>query len=273
MTRSKSIEILRYAFVLILAAIFLLPFIWMASQSLKALGQYYALPPQLIPTRIRWDNYTKIFANYGVMTAAINSLIVAVAVTFIQLVTASMAGFAFATLRFRFSRATFLLLLTQTMLPVAVVLIPMFKVVQTLGLVGSYWGMILPFACSAYGVFLMTQYFLGIPKEIFEAARVDGASYFRIWYQIYLPLAPAGLATLGALCFVYYWNALLWPLLISAGSGTQTLPVLLAQMVGISASSPQLVMAGAAFAVFVPLCLFLALQRFFVAGVVSGSVK
>jgi ABC-type glycerol-3-phosphate transport system permease component len=102
---------------------------------------------------------------------------------------------------------------------------------------------------------------------------MDGASYLRIWFQIYVPLAPAGLATLGALAFVYYWNSLLWPLLVSAGSGTQTLPVLLAQMIGVSASNPQLVMAGAAFAVFVPLCLFLAVQRFFVAGVLSGSVK
>lgn len=273
MSRSRSVEFLRYAFTIVLALIFLVPFIWMASQSLKSLGDYYRLPPELIPNRIRWDNYSKIITNYPIIPAALNSLLVAVAVTAVQLVTASMAGFAFATLKFRGSRLTFLTLLTQTMLPVAVVLIPMFKVVQYLGLVGTFWGMILPFAFTAYGTFLMTQYFLGIPREIFEAARVDGASYFRIWLQIYLPLAPAGLATLGALVFVYYWNSLLWPLLISGGSQTQTLPVLLAQMIGISASSPQLVMAGAAFAVFVPLCLFLALQRFFVAGVTSGSVK
>jgi multiple sugar transport system permease protein len=273
MSRSKSVELLRYAFTIALAIIFLLPFIWMASQSIKSLGDYFRLPPELIPDKIRWDNYSKIVANYPIIPAAINSLIVAVAVTVIQLVTASMAGFAFATLRFRGSRFTFLALLTQTMLPVAVVLVPMFQVVQYLGLVGSLWGMILPFAFTAYGTFLLTQYFMGIPREIFEAARVDGASYFRIWWQVYLPLAPAGLATLGALCFVFYWNSLLWPLLVSGGQNNQTLPVLLAQMIGISASSPQLVMAGAAFAVFVPLVLFLALQRFFVAGVTSGSVK
>ena len=270
---SPGSEIIRYGFVLLLAAVFLIPFVWMASQSLKALGQYYMTPPQLIPTKVRWDNYTKLFANYGVLPAAINSLVVAVAVTAIQLVTASMAGFAFATLRFRGSRFTFLAMLTQTMLPVAVILIPLFKVVQLLGLVGSYWGMILPFTFTAYGTFLMQQYFLGIPREIFEAARVDGASYFGIWWRIYLPLAPAGLATLGALVFVFYWNALLWPLLISSGTSAQTLPVILAQMIGISASSPQLVMAGAAFAVFVPLLLFLSLQGFFIAGVVSGAVK
>lgn len=159
------------------------------------------------------------------------------------------------------------------MLPTAVILIPLFKVVQWLGLVGGYWGMILPFTFTAYGTFLMTQFFLGIPRELFEAAKIDGASYFGIWWRIYLPLAPAALATLGALVFVFYWNALLWPLLISAGAGSQTLPVILAQLIGISASSPQLVMAGAAFAVFVPLALFLSLQRFFVAGVVSGAVK
>lgn len=273
MSRSKAVEVGRYAFTLFLAAIFLVPFVWMASQSLKGLGDYYRLPPELIPDRIRWDNYTKIISNYPLIPAALNSLFVAVVVTAIQLVTASMAGFAFATLRFRGSRFTFLALLTQTMLPVAVVLVPMFQVVQYLGLVGSLWGMILPFAFTAYGTFLLTQYFMGIPREIFEAARVDGASYFRIWWRIYLPLAPAGLATLGALCFVFYWNSLLWPLLVSGGSENQTLPVMLAQMIGISASSPQLVMAGAAFAVFVPLCLFLALQRFFVAGVTSGSIK
>lgn len=273
MSRNRSVEFLRYGFTIALAILFLLPFIWMASQSIKSLGDYFRLPPELIPTKIRWDNYSKIISSYPIIPATINSLFVAVIVTVIQLITASMAGFAFATLRFRGSRFTLLALLTQTMLPVAVVLVPMFQVVQALGLVGSLWGMILPFAFTAYGTFLLTQYFMGIPREIFEAARVDGASYFRIWWGVYLPLAPAGLATLGALCFVFYWNSLLWPLLISAGTDKQTLPVLLAQMIGVSASSPQLVMAGAAFAVFVPLCLFLALQRFFVAGVTSGSVK
>lgn len=273
MTRKKSVELLRYAFTIALAVLFLLPFVWMASQSIKGLGDYYRLPPELIPDRIRWDNYTKIVTNYPLIPAALNSLIVAVAVTLLQLITASMAGFAFATLRFRGSHFTFLALLTQTMLPVAVVLVPMFQVVQSLGLVGSLWGMIIPFTFTAYGTFLLTQSFRGVPREIFEAARVDGASYFRIWLQVYLPLIPAGLATLGALCFVFYWNSLLWPLLVSGGSVNQTLPVLLAQMIGISASSPQLVMAGAAIAVFVPLVLFLALQRFFVAGVTSGSVK
>jgi multiple sugar transport system permease protein len=271
--QNQTVEIVRYTFTLTLAALFLLPFVWMASQSIKGLGDYFRLPPELIPERIRWDNYSSITTNYPLLPAALNSLIVAVAVTVIQLVTASMAGFAFATLRFRGSRFTFVTLLTQTMLPVAVVIVPMFQITQYLGLVGSLWGMIVPFIFTAFGTFLLTQYFKGVPREIFEAARVDGASYFRIWWQVYLPLAPAGLATLAALCFVFYWNSLLWPLLIAGGQGNQTLPVLLAQMIGISASSPQLVMAGAAFAVFVPLCLFLALQRFFVAGVTSGSVK
>lgn len=273
MSRSKSVELMRYAFVITLAALFLVPFVWMASQSIKGIGDYFRLPPELIPGRIRWDNYTKMVSNYPIIPAALNSLFVAVAVTLIQLVTASMAGFAFATLRFRGSRITFVMLLTQSMLPVAVVLVPMFQVVQYLGLVGSLWGMIIPFTFTAFGTFLLTQYFLGIPREIFEAARVDGASYFRIWWRVYLPLAPAGLATLGALCFVYYWNSLLWPLLVAGGPENHTLPVMLAQMIGISASSPHLVMAGAAIAVFVPLCLFLSLQRFFVAGVTSGSVK
>lgn len=273
MSSQKSVEILRYAFTIALALLFLVPFVWMASQSLKSLGDYYRLPPEVIPDPVRWDNYTKIINNYPIIPAAINSLIVAAAVTILQLITASMAGFAFATLRFRGSSFAFLTLLTQNMLPVAVVLIPLFKVAQYLGLVGNLWGMIIPFTFTAYGTFLLTQYFKGIPREMFEAARVDGASYFMIWWRIYLPLAPAGLATLCALAFVFFWNSLLWPLLIAGGTNIQTLPVLLAQMIGVSASSPHLVMAGAAFAVFVPLCLFLFLQRFFVAGVTSGSVK
>ncbi|MCR9195096.1 MAG: carbohydrate ABC transporter permease [Hyphomonas sp.] len=273
MSRAKSIEFLRYAFTIAMALLFMVPFVWMASQSLKSLGGYYRLPPELIPDPIRWDNYMTIITSYPIIPAAINSLIVSAAVTVLQLITASMAGFAFATLRFRGSSITFIVLLTQTMLPVAAILIPLFQITQYLGLVGNLWGMIIPFTFTAYGTFLLTQYFKGIPREIFEAARVDGASYFSIWWRIYLPLAPAGLATLGALVFVFYWNSLLWPLLIAGGGTSQTLPVMLAQMIGVSASSPHLVMAGASLAVFLPLCLFLALQRYFVAGVTSGSVK
>lgn len=274
MTRSTPIEILRYTVTLVLAVIFIAPFIWMASQSLKNLGEYLSVPPVLIPTHVRWDNYAKIVSQFPIIHAALNTLLVAVAVTVLQLITASMAGFAFATLRFRGSRLAFMAMLTQTMLPVGVLLIPMFRVTMSLGMVGNLWGMIIPFAFTAFGTFLMTQYFRGVPRELYEAARVDGASYFRIWLQVYLPLSGPALATLGVLVFVFFWNSLLWPLLISGGSaGAQTLPVLLAALMGISASYPHLVMAGAALAVFPPLVIFLALQRFFVAGLTAGSVK
>ena len=274
MRRSKAIEILRYGVTLLLAAIFLMPFVWMASQSLKSVGDYYRMPPHLIPPVVRWDNYTKMMLQFPIIHSAVNTFIVAAAVTAIQLVSASMAGFAFATLRFRGSRFAFFAMLTQTMLPVAVLLIPMFKIVAALGLVGNLWGMIIPFTFTAFGTFLMMQYFKGVPRELLEAALVDGASYFRIWWQIYLPLAPAALATLGVLVFVYYWNSLLWPLLISGGAeSAQTLPVLIAAMIGIGDNYPHLVMAGAALAVFPPLVIFVSLQRFFVAGLTAGSVK
>ncbi len=273
MPKLKPIEFLRYGFTLSMAALFLTPFVWMASQSIKSIGEYYRLPPQLIPKVVRWDNYTTMVTQFPILQTALNSLIVAVAVTILQLVTASMAGFAFATLRFRGSRVAFFVMLSQTMLPVAVLLIPMFKIAQYLGLLGNMWGMIVPFTFTAFGTFLMTQYFKGVPRELFEAARVDGAGYFRIWWQIYVPLAPLALATLGVLVFVYYWNNLLWPLLVAGGSDLQTLPVLLAQMIGISASYPHLVMAGAAMAIFPPLLLFVGLQRFFIAGLSAGSIK
>jgi multiple sugar transport system permease protein len=274
MAKLKPIDILRYTVTLALAVFFLAPFIWMASQSLKGLAEFYRLPPHLIPNVVRWDNYAKMLAQFPIVQAAVNTFFVASVVTVIQLVTASMAGFAFATLRFRGSRILFFTMLTQTMLPVAVLLIPLFKVTMSLGLVGNVWGMIIPFTFTAFGTFLMAQYFRGVPRELFEAARVDGASYFRIWSGIYLPLAPPALATLGVLVFVFYWNSLLWPLLISGGSAkAQTLPVLLAQLMGVSASYPHLIMAGAALAVFPPLVIFVALQRFFVAGLTAGSVK
>lgn len=266
-------NVLKYGITLILAAVFLLPLAWMMALSVKSFGQFYDYPPTFFTTVPQWQNFYQVLDEFHLGRYLLNSIVVSTAIAGLQIVTASSAGFAFATLTFRGRRVLFMLFISSMMVPGAVILIPLFLIAQRLGMVDTYAGLIIPFIFTGYGIFLMRQFFLGIPRDLFDAAIVDGASFYRVYASIYLPLAKPAIATLFTLAFVFFWNTLLWPVVIINSDQLKTIPVGVAGLVGFNNSFPHLVMAGATLMILPALVLFLILQRYFMRGFIMSGIK
>jgi len=254
--------------ILITGSVFmLLPFAWMLSTSLKEPGEIFTYPPVWIPKRIAWENYITTVSIMPFGRFYLNSLVVAISVTFLQMFTSSLAAFAFARLRFRGREPLFLLYLATLMIPFQVTMIPNFIIIRLLGWYDTYQALILPPAFSAFSTFLLRQYFLSIPIDLDEAARMDGASSWRIWWQIIMPLSGPALAALAIFTFLGSWNDFLWPLIITTSLEMRTLPV------GINAFQSQytvqwhLLMAGSVIAVLPVLLIYIIGQKWFVRGI------
>lgn len=276
MTSAKStptLLMLKYVIILVLAAIFLLPLVWMIALSLKSFGEFYDYPPTFFTDAPQWNNFFQVLDEFHLGRYLLNSVIVSAAIAGGQIITASTAGFAFATLHFTGKRILFLVFLSSMMVPGAVILIPLFLIAQRLGMVDTYAGLIIPFVFTGYGIFLMRQFFLGIPRDLFDAAIVDGASFYRVYANIYMPLAKPAIATLFTLAFVFFWNTLLWPVVIINSDSLKTIPVGVAGLVGFNNSFPHLVMAGATLMILPALALFLILQRYFMRGFIMSGIK
>lgn len=271
--RSSFVLTFQYAVLVVLAIVFVAPFVWMVALSVRDLATYYLYPPRLLVPDPHWSNYIEVLDRLSLFQYLLNSVIVSSAIALLQLLTASMAGFAFATLSFKGRETLFMLFLANMMIPGAVILIPLFFVVRQLGLIDTYAGLILPFMFTGFGIFMMRQFFRSIPYDFFAAARVDGAGYGRIYWQIYLPLARPALATLGTLTFVFFWNTLLWPLVATNSDNLRTIPVGIANLVSQDISYPHLIMAGATIAIVPALLVFLTLQRYLIQGFVMSGVK
>ena len=250
------------------------PFVWMVLGSVKTRGELLQVPPTWIPEDPTLDNFTRLFDRFDFMRYAFNSTIVAVAITAGNLLFCSMLGYALAKLRFPGSRPLFLLVMGTLMVPGSILLVPLFVLMVNLNLVNTHLGLILPFAAQPFGVFLMRQFMQGLPDELLEAARVDGASELRIFFRIALPLAGPALATLGILTFMNAWNMFLWPLVNSTEDEYYTLPVALATFSrGQNQSDYGLLMAGSLLLVLPVLIVFLALQRHFTQGIALTGTK
>jgi len=259
--------------VLIGGSIFmLLPFIWMLSTSLKEPREIFTYPPMWIPSRFAWENYLEAVSAMPFGRFYFNSFVVAVSVTFLQILTSSLAAFAFARLRFRGREALFLLYLATLMVPFQVTMIPNFIVVRLLGWYDSYQALILPTAFSAFSTFLLRQYFRGIPIELDEAARMDGASSWRIWWQIVMPLSGPAIAALAVFVFLGSWNDFLWPLVITTSLDMRTLPVGLSAFQGQYNVQWHLLMAGAVIALIPVLIIYVAAQKWFVQGITLSGL-
>lgn len=254
------------------SVIMLLPFIWMLSTSLKLPREIFTYPPIWIPTTLAWENYTKTVTIMPFGRFYLNSLVVALSVTFFQLLTASLAAFAFARLRFWGRNALFLLYLATLMIPFHVMLIPNFILVRFMGWYDTYQALILPPAFSALSTFLLRQYFLGLPLELDEAARIDGASSLRIWWQIILPLSGPVLAALTIFTFLNAWNDFLWPLVITNSLEMRTLPVGLTAFQGQYKVEWHLLMAGAVIAMVPVLIVYILAQKKFVEGITLAGL-
>ena len=249
------------------SVVMLLPFVWMLSTSLKRPPEIFTYPPVWIPSEIAWDNYAKTVSVMPFGRFYLNSLIVTASVTTLQILVSSLAAFAFARLRFRGRDALFLLYLATLMIPFQVTMIPNFIVVRTLGWYDTYQALILPTAFSAFSTFLLRQYFLGIPRDLDEAARMDGASSFQIWWRVILPLSGPVLAALAIFVSLNSWNDFLWPLIITNSLEMRTLPVGLSAFQGQFKVEWHLLMAGSVIAMLPVLVVYIFAQRWFIKGI------
>lgn len=264
---------LLYAALLAGVVLALLPLLWMVSASLMADGEANTFPPRLLPRTITFAHYRDLFTRLDLGRGLLNSLIVAVSATVLALVVNSLAGYAFAKLRFRGRDRLFRLLTIGLVIPSQVAMLPLFLLLKSLHLVNSYWGVIIPSIASIFGLFLVRQYTLSLPDDLLDAARVDGAGEFRIYLAIVLPVIRPVLATLAIWTFLAAWNDFMWPLIILTDSSRYTLPVSLAGLVGEHVQDTELMMAGSVLTVLPVLLVFLFLQRYYIEGVTAGSVK
>ena len=250
------------------------PFVWMLLGSVKTDAELRQVPPTWLPEQASLDNYRVLFERLDFATYFTNSVVVAAAVTIGNLVFCSMLGYALTKLDFPGRRALFALVLGMLMVPGMVVFVPLFVIVSNLGLTNTYPGLILPYLAGPFGVFLMRQFISGIPDELIDAARVDGASEWRIFSRVVMPLCGPALATLAILTFLTSWNNFLWPLVVAQTEDMYTLPVALAlYAVGQNATRYGLLMAGSVVVVLPIIALFLLLQRYFVRGITMTGIK
>ncbi|HEY8721658.1 MAG TPA: carbohydrate ABC transporter permease [Pengzhenrongella sp.] len=250
------------------------PFIWMALSSLKPEAEIRQSPPTWWPHTFTLENFQQLFTQLDFPQYFTNSAIVAVAVTLGNLLFCSMLGYSFAKIDFWGRDWLFRIVLGTLMIPGVVLLVPLFVLVSSLGLVNTYAGLILPFLAGPFGVFLMRQFISGLPDELIDAARVDGASELRIFARIIMPLCKPALATLGILTFLGSWNNFLWPLVVASTEDKYTLPVALAlYAVGQNKTEYGLLLAGAVVVVVPVILVFLALQKHFIQGIATTGIK
>jgi multiple sugar transport system permease protein len=269
------------------ATIFIAPFMWMVSASFQSMGDIFRWPPTWIPRNPSLDNYTRFFEGERIGRYFFNSAFVALAVTALQLFTSSLAAYTFAKRRFPGRDFLFMLALATMMIPGQVTLIPNYVILKHIpffggndalgngghGWLDSYWGLIVPQAASAFGIFLMRQYMKSIPDDLLDAARVDGGSEFRIYWQVVMPLCRPALAALGIFTFTYVWDDFFWPLIIVSSEELRTLPLGLALFVVKNRTAWDLLMAGSVVTTIPVLIVFLLFQRHFIRGIAVTGMK
>jgi multiple sugar transport system permease protein len=249
------------------------PMLWMLAASLMPAGEANSYPPRILPSRPTLEHYSVLFTRLDLGRNLLNSAIIAAAVTALSLLINSMAGYALAKLRFRYRERIFRTLSTGLLLPVQISMLPLFLLFKELGLINSYWGVIIPSMASIFGIFLIRQYTLAMPDDLLDAARIDGAGEFRIYWSVALPVIRPILATIAIWTFLNAWNDFMWPLIVLSDEAKYTLPVALANLSGEHVQDTEPMMAGAVVTVLPVMLVFLFLQRYYIQGVMAGSVK
>jgi multiple sugar transport system permease protein len=262
-----------YGLLLVGCVISLLPMVWMVSASLMETGAANQYPPKLFPGRVTFEHYRALFTRLNLGRYLLNSAFIATTVTVLSLLINSMAGYAFAKLRFRGRDRTFRFLTLGLVIPVQVSMLPLFLLMREMGLINTYWGVIIPGMASIFGIFLIRQYALSIPDDLIDAARMDGAGEFRIYWSVILPVVRPILATLAIWTFLSTWNDFMWPLIVLSDDSMFTLPVALANLSGERVQDTELMMAGAVLTTLPVMLVFVLLQRYYVEGITMGSVK
>ncbi|CDH46928.1 carbohydrate ABC transporter permease [Candidatus Contendibacter odensensis] len=265
--------LLLYSLLAVGVALTLLPLLWMVAASLMPTGEANRYPPHLWPSAITLEHYAALFTRLDLGRYLLNSTLLASAVTVISLFINSMAGYAFAKFWFRYRDRLFRGLLAAMVIPAQVAMLPLFLLLKQFGLINTYWGVIIPGMASIFGIFLIRQYLLAIPDSLLDAARMDGAGEFRIYWSLVLPLCRPILVTLAIFTFLGAWNDFMWPLIVLTDSARYTLPVALANLLGEHVQDTELMMAGSVLTVLPVMLLFVALQKYYIAGIMLGSVK
>ena len=256
----------------VFAAIFLIPFIWMVSTALKPPSEVFANPPRLIGSTVEFSNFVDAWNYLPFGRFMLNSLLVAGIGTILNVITSALAAYAFSRVQWKGRSGVFFVYLMTLMVPQEVLAVPMFILMQRLGWVNSYIALILPWAFSAFGTFLLRQFMLTLPDSLEEAAMLDGASRLRIFAQIILPLTKPALLTLGVFTFIGYWNSFLWPLLIISDVNMATVPLGLNMFLGQTGNQWNLLMAAATISILPAVVLVTLLQKYLVAGIAMSGM-
>ncbi|WP_108664757.1 carbohydrate ABC transporter permease [Euzebya rosea] len=270
--RRQLSSIVRTALILAGALVMLFPFAWMVATSLTNESQLFGTP-RLIPDPIDATAYRRVADTFPLWRWMANSIGVAVVSTTLQVVTSAMAAYAFARFEFRGKHLLFGVYLATLMIPLQVLIVPLFIEVSRLGLQDTYVALLLPLIASPFGVFLLRQFFLGLPPEIEEAARIDGAGHWQVFTRIVLPMSKPAIATLVVFAFMAAWNSFLWPLVVINSEQLMTLPLGLSQLHGRFATEWNLVMAGSTISVIPIVALYLFTQRYVIQGVALSGLK
>jgi multiple sugar transport system permease protein len=264
----------RMVVLLVAAALTLGPVIWTLSTSLRSPAESFTLPPQLIPTDPDLTPYGEVFQQIDMALLVLNSALVTGLITIGQMLSAALAGYAFARLRFRGREKWFSLVLATMMVPVQVTIVPVFMLIRGMGLSDTLLALILPAVPTAFGTFLMRQYFLGLPVELGEAASIDGAGPWRTFFSVYAPLAMPGMAIVGILAFNFHWNEFFRPLILTISEQNFTLPLGLVSLQGhLGTGSISVVLAGVVLSMIPALVVFVFGQRPLREGLTAGAGK
>lgn len=257
----------------VVCAIVMFPLYWMIVVAFSPRGELFDAELRFLPSTWTIENFTKLFEQYPMIDWFTNSVVIGVFVTVLTVTVNLLAGYAFARLHFRGRNVIFLLALATMMIPVQAIMVAQFKLVAGLGIYGTYWGVILPGAAAAFGIFLARQFFIGIPDELIEAARIDGAGHVRIFLQVVLPLCKPLIAVLTLLTLMGSWNDFAWPLIALKENILFTLPIGLLYLKGQTAPDYNAIMAMALVSVLPMVLLFLFFQRYFVQGFARSGIR
>lgn len=273
MKTSLKTRIITHLILIIGSIVTVFPFLWMILTSLKTNGEAVLIPPTIFPAKPTLTAYAEVFEVIPFENVLVNSFVSTIIIVLAQVLFCSMAAYAFARLSFPGKNFLFILILSVLMVPGQIFLIPQYLIIMKMGLLDSMGGLVLPSLFSAFGTFLMRQFFMTIPKELEEAARIDGCSRFRIYWNIMLPLVKPGTVSLVIFTAKYAWNNFMWPMIVTTSPEKMTLPPALSTLAGAHVTKYPPQMAGAVLAVLPILILYIIFQKQFIEGVSRAGVK
>jgi len=266
-------KVLKYGILVLFVTAAVFPFIWLLSTSLKGAEELFAFPPKLIPNKLVFENYSGAWNSVPFGTYLVNSVLIVIFSVTLNVLIASLAGFALARFKFKGREFFFLIVLASMMVPKEIIIIPLYIIVLKMSLADTLAGVVIPFAADGFSIFLMRQSFMSIPKEIEEAALVDGCSLPRLWWSIMAPMTKASMATLAIFSFIGAWGDFLWPLVVLKSPENYTLQVGLNYMLGTFINNYRYVAAGAVLTIIPVVLVFLFMQKYFEKGLFAGIGK